>query len=132
MKNKKIKRIILVAGITLSMSIFAGCGADESASADQNVSVTENSATTDAVDTVAQSGDSDSDWQAKYEELQIKYDELEDYSIYLEQQIAVMQAEYAQIKGQIDMFTQDGDGSKVFLVDSYSASEDTEEATDSE
>ena len=132
MKGIRSKAIVGVA-LLMTLGTVAGCGADSG-----NTNTTsEQSAVVETSETTEQDNSSDAtpagemsydELKAAYEELQVSYDELEDYSIYLEQQLAVMESEYAQIKGQLDLFSQNEGGSKVYLVDAYDGDDNESDA----
>ena len=106
------KRVIatFLVGI-MATTIFTGCGSDNSDGA-------KTQSTTEASDLKSdKAGSGEVDMEA-YEQLQADYEELLDYTIFLEQELVRAKGKYAETGAMMDEFTKANEaGNKIILVE---------------
>lgn len=120
MKKMLINRILIGMVTVLTAGTLVACGSaqnTETASEATNTEATEDTASSDVSSQIDDM--SLEELRAAYAELQMKYDQIEDYNTYLEQQLIVIQSQYSQVSEQMKALTQEDGGNRVYLVDAY-------------
>ena len=118
MKNRMLSKV-LIGMVVIGMLTGCGMGTSENASAQ---STTNETAISDSDGNLSEAD------MAAYKKLQEDYDELLDYTIFLEQELVRLKSQYAETNAMMDDFVEANEsGNKIILVEPVTI-EDTEKS----
>ena len=118
MKNRMLSKV-LIGMVVIGMLTGCGMGTSENASAQ---STTNETAISDLDGNLSEAD------MAAYKKLQEDYDELLDYTIFLEQELVRLKSQYAETNAMMDDFVEANEsGNKIILVEPVTI-EDTEKS----